>query len=201
MNYGRICFLALWLIPVSVVAELLSPETGCFAALHTLPSPVRGARREDLWWSLGVETADAGSGIVMLSGPVGYNRRRSVVKALQQKAMSYGNAYVTLYPGQIVEKTFWIGTGVATPDAFGFEQALDVSLDLFRPYDAERFEKFGRIVASKRRFALSRWVEVRICAARAGSWRVRSGDHILGEKPSVAIENIQRGTTVIPPMG
>ena len=54
---------------------------GEFVAIHTLPSPIRGAVREDLWWSIGVEVADGGTDIVMLSGPIGYNRRRSVAKA------------------------------------------------------------------------------------------------------------------------
>ena len=34
-----------------------------------------------------------------------------------------------------------------------------MSLDLFRPYGVERFEKFDGIVEAKRRFAMSRWVE------------------------------------------
>ena len=140
-------------------ALLEDARTGAFAALHVLPSPVRGAKREDLWWSIGVETASGGADIVMLSGPVGYNRRRSVVKALQNAAMPYDETYITLLPGQVVEKTFWIETGTATVEAFGVEQALDVSLGLFKPYDAERFEKFGNIVKAKRKFALSRWVE------------------------------------------
>ena len=140
-------------------ALLESSATGDFTALHVLPSPVRGARREDLWWSLGVEVADGGTDIVMLSGPVGYNRRRSAVKARQRMAMAYDETYITLQPGQIVEKTFWIETGRATADAFGFEQALYVSLDLFKPYDAERFTPFDRIVRAKRDFALTRWTE------------------------------------------
>ena len=67
-------------------ALLENVSTGGFAALHTLPSPIRGAVRNDLWWSLGVEVAEGGADIVMLSGPVGYNRMRSVVKARQRKA-------------------------------------------------------------------------------------------------------------------
>ena len=140
-------------------ALLENSGTGEFAALHVLPSPVRGARREDLWWSLGVETAEGGTDIVMLSGPVGYNRRRSAVKARQRMAMDYDETYITLQPGQIVEKTFWIENGRATPDAFGFEQALYVSLDIFRPYDAERFTPFAQIVRAKRDFAITRWTE------------------------------------------
>jgi len=140
-------------------ALLEDARSGAFAALHVLPSPVRGAVREDLWWSLGVETSGDGADIVMLSGPVGYNRRRSVVKALQGREMAYDEAYVTLRPGQVVEKTFWIQTGNARADAFGFEQALDASLDIFRPYDIVNCERFETIVRSKRDYALTRWIE------------------------------------------
>ena len=134
-------------------------STGEFAAIHTLPSPLRGEGREDLWWSMGVEVAEGGTDIVMLSGPVGYNRRRSVVKARQRSAMVYDNAYITLHPGQVVEKTFWIQTGRSAENAFGFEKALDASLDIFRPYDATKYASMDEIVRSKRKFALSRWVE------------------------------------------
>ena len=134
-------------------------KNGAFVALHTLPSPVRGARREDLWWSLGVETMDGKTDLVMLSGPVGYNRRRSVVKANQRIWLPYDETYLTLMPGQIVEKTFWIEKGRASRDAFGFEQAMDVSLELFKPYDTERLTPLSEIVRAKRAFALSRWIE------------------------------------------
>ncbi len=140
-------------------ALLENVRTGGYAALHVLPSPVRGARRDDLWWSLGVEVVEGGTDIVMMSGPVGYNRRRSVVKALQSGAMAYDDAYATLQPGQIVERTFWVETGKASDEAFGFERALDTSLDLFKPYFAERFAPFGEIVKSKRNFAVTRWIE------------------------------------------
>lgn len=140
-------------------ALLEDASSGVFAAVHVLPSPLRGAKREDLWWSLGVEVSDGGTDIVMLSGPVGYNRKRSVVKARQGMAMAYDDTYITLQPGQIVEKTFWIETGRATRDFFGFEQALETSLDIFKPYDASRHASMDEIVRSKRKFALSRWVE------------------------------------------
>lgn len=140
-------------------ALLENVSTGGFAALHTLPSPIRGAVRNDLWWSLGVEVAEGGADIVMLSGPVGYNRMRSVVKARQRKAMEYADAYITLQPGQIVEKTFWIETGKATKESFGFEQAMDVSLGLFKPYDADRCASYRDIVRSKRDFAITRWAD------------------------------------------
>lgn len=140
-------------------ALLEDTGTGAFTAVHTLPSPVRGAKREDLWWSIGVETAEGGTDIVLLSGPVGYNRQRSVVKARQGSSMAYDETYITLYPDQVIEKTFWVQTGRATKAAFGFEQAMDVSLDLFKPYDAERFVPFDQIVRAKRDYALTRWIE------------------------------------------
>ena len=130
-----------------------------FVAIHTLPSPIRGAVREDLWWSMGVEVADGGTDIVMLSGPIGYNRRRSVAKARQGAAMKYDETYITLRPGQVVEKTFWIQTGKATTDAFGFEQAMDVSLDLFKPYRTDCYEPLDAIVRAKRGYAMTRWMD------------------------------------------
>lgn len=134
-------------------------DTGDFTAVHTVPSPVRGAKREDLWWSAGVETTDDGADIVLLSGPVGYNRRRSVVKALQGKAMDYDETYLTLKPGDVIEKTYYLQRGRADKSRFGFEQAISAALDLFRPFDAERFPKTEEIVRLKRKFALSRWIE------------------------------------------
>ena len=140
-------------------ALLENAVDGTFAALHVLPSPVRGAKVKDLWWSLGVETAADGSDIVAMSGPVGYNRRRSTVKALQKSALEYDETYITLDPGQIVEKTFWIQTGRADSEAFGFERAIGFSLERFKPYDVERYAGFGEIVRSKRDFALTRWID------------------------------------------
>ena len=140
-------------------ALLEDARSGDFVAIHTLPSPLRGAVRADLWWSIGVEAAEGGADIVMLSGPIGYNRHRSVTKARQGGWMEYDNAYIALQPGQVVEKTFWIQTGRATKDAFGFEQAMDVSLDLFKPYYADHYETFEKIVDVKRKYALTRWIE------------------------------------------
>ncbi|MBR4653571.1 MAG: hypothetical protein IKO72_09440 [Kiritimatiellae bacterium] len=140
-------------------ALLEDSRGGGFTALHVLPSPVRGAVRDDLWWSVGVEAVDGGTDIVLLSGPIGYNRRRSVAKALQASAMAYDDAYITLHPGQIIEKTFWIQTGTATKDAFGFEQAMDVSLDIFKPWNPDRYEPFDRIVRAKRDYAMTRWID------------------------------------------
>lgn len=61
--------------------------------------------------------------------------------------------------GQIVEKTFWVQIGKATKDAFGFEQAMDVSLDLFKPYRSDCYEPFERICRAKRDYAMTRWID------------------------------------------
>ena len=58
------------------------------AAIHTTPSPVRGAVLNDQWWSLGVEAYNGHSDFVLYSGPIGYNKKHSVAKALQQSPMN-----------------------------------------------------------------------------------------------------------------
>lgn len=128
-------------------------------AVHTLPSPVNGRNYRDQWWSLGVEAAATGTDIVLLSGPIGYNGRRSVAKARQADAMPYDRTYLTLAPEQVVEKTFWTEEIAGTGDRFGFETALSTSLDLFQPQLAvERYPSVREIARKKRDFALTRWV-------------------------------------------
>ncbi len=141
-------------------ALLENSKTRDFAALHILPSQVRGAACDDLWWSAGVEAVGEGSDIVLMSGPVGYNRRRSISKACMMGSLPRDKTYITLYPGQVVDKTFWIQTGKASDAKFGFEQAMDVSLDLFHPYESQCFAALSHIAKVKRDYALTRWTEV-----------------------------------------
>lgn len=138
---------------------LENAKSGEFTAVHTLPSPVRGAKRADLWWSAGVEAREDGAQLVLLSGPVGYNRQHAVAKARQGSWMKYDETYLTLQPGQVVEKTFWIQKGRATRDSFGFQQAMYTCLDLYKPYDASRHPTIGEIAKVKRDYALTRWME------------------------------------------
>lgn len=146
-------------LPMPFVA-LESVECGDFVALHTLPSPVRGAVHPDQWWSAGVEARKDGADIVLLSGPVGYNRRRSVAKTRPQGWDDWGDAYIALKPGQSIEKTFWIQTGRATSDAFGFEQAVSASLDLFRPWTlVGRCASMDEILQVKHDYLMTRWIE------------------------------------------
>ena len=141
-------------------AMLESATDGYAAALHTVPSPVRGAVLADQWWSLGVEAGDGYTDFVMYSGPIGYNGVHSVAKALQRKQMRYADTYLSIEPGRIIEKTFYIELYNIETEGTGFQQPIYTSLDMNKPYDAERFASFDEIVRSKYNFAKKRWVEL-----------------------------------------
>ena len=154
---------------------MLEDAAGSYAvALHTTPSPVRGTKRQDLWWSMGVEAQrDAGS-LVLYSGPIGYNRTHSIAKALQRTPMAYTDTYIDMEPGQVIEKEFALEAYPITARGTGFQRPLYTSLDLFRPYDAERFPSFGEIVQGKYRFSQSRWMELGGGAAGYNMYDMRS---------------------------
>lgn len=141
-------------------AMLESAADGYAAALHTVPSPVRGAVLADQWWSLGVEAGDGYTDFVMYSGPIGYNGVHSVAKALQRKQMHYADTYLSIEPGRIIEKTFYIELYNIEAEGTGFQQPIYTSLDMNKPYDAERFASFDEIVRGKFNFAKKRWVEL-----------------------------------------
>ena len=140
-------------------AMLESAAGGDAAALHTVPSPVRGAMLADQWWSMGVEAHDGYSEIILYSGPIGYNGQHSVAKALQKRPMRYADTYITLEPGQIIEKSFYLECYPIEREGTGFQQPLYTTLDLYKPYDAERFATFEQIVRGKYEFAKKRWIE------------------------------------------
>ena len=141
-------------------AMLESATDGYAAALHTVPSPVRGAVLADQWWSLGVEAGDGYTDFVMYSGPIGYNGVHSVAKALQRKQMRYADTYLSIETGRIIEKTFYIELYNIEAEGTGFQQPIYTSLDMNKPYDAERFASFDEIVRGKYNFAKKRWVEL-----------------------------------------
>ena len=141
-------------------AMLESAADGYAAALHTVPSPVRGAVLADQWWSLGVEAGDGYTDFVMYSGPIGYNGVHSVAKALQRKQMRYADTYLNIEPGRVIEKTFYVELYNIEAEGTGFQQPIYTSLDMNKPYDAERFASFDEIVRGKFNFAKKRWVEL-----------------------------------------
>ena len=129
------------------------------AAMHTTPSPVKGAVLNDQWWSMGVEAYDGYTEFVLYSGPIGYNGQRSVAKALQRSPMKYSNTYLTLEPGSVIEKEFYLELYPIEREGTGFQCPLYTSLDLHKPYNVDRFESFDNIVESKYRFAQTRWID------------------------------------------
>lgn len=138
---------------------LESPQDKYAASLHFTPSPVRGAVLSDQWWSAGVEAGEGYSDFVLYSGPIGYNKKKSVAKALQRTPMEYTDTYLSMEPGRIVEKEFYIELYPIEREGTGFQQPVYTSMDLHSPYDAERFSEFNAIVESKYHFACHRWVE------------------------------------------
>lgn len=128
-------------------------------AVHTTPSPVRGATLSDQWWSLGVEAKEGKTDFVLYSGPIGYNREHSEAKALQQKPMKYTDTYITMDPGQVIEKEFFLEAYPLTEQGNGFQKPIYTSMDLHRPYDYNRFPTAKEIVKTKYNFALTRWAD------------------------------------------
>lgn len=138
---------------------LENPSTLRAVAVHTTPSPVRGAVLDDQWWSLGAEAREGCTEIVMYSGPIGYNGHRSVAKARQREYMRYSDTYIDLEPGRVIEKEYLVDLYAIERKGTGFQRPVYTSLDLYKPYDAQRFPTFKEIVDTKYRFALSRWME------------------------------------------
>lgn len=129
-------------------------------AIHVTPSPVRGAVLQDQWWSLGIEKNQSDrTEIVMYSGPIGYNGKHSVAKARQLQGMKYTDTYVTLMPGQIIEKEYFIDLFKIKEAGTGFQHPIYTSLDLHRPYVADLFPDFKTIVEGKYKFAKTRWLD------------------------------------------
>ena len=125
----------------------------------TTPSPVRGAVLDDQWWSMGVEAGDGYTDFVLYSGPIGYNRKHGVAKALQFSSMPYTQTYIDMEPGRVIEKEFCLELYEIEREGTGFQRPLYTSLDLYKPYDAESFADYHTIVKEKFRFAKNRWID------------------------------------------
>ncbi len=138
---------------------LESPKAKQAVAVHTKPSPVSGGNHLDQWWSLGLENSRTQTRFVLYSGPIGYNKQRSVAKARQRQSMPYPNAWITMQPGQIIEKEFLIEAYPVAQKGAGFRAALYTSLDRYKPFHYQRFPKFREIIESKYAYALSRWTD------------------------------------------
>lgn len=127
------------------------------AALHTVPSLAAGANRRDQWWSLGVVSRENECELLSLSGPCSANGRRSVVKAYQHKFADYPDAWITLQPGAIVEKEFFLEAYPVARRGSGFRTPLATAMTLWSPYSTDGLPAYQQIVRDKYRYARSRF--------------------------------------------
>ncbi|MCT4648576.1 MAG: hypothetical protein N4A74_26545 [Carboxylicivirga sp.] len=129
------------------------------AALHSKPTPVYGGEHFDQWWSLGLESYKNHSELVLLSGPVTYNDQPSVAKALQQKAMPYGETWMKMEPGTVIEKIYYLEAYPVKEKGAGFQTPMYTSIDIFKPFYADEFPSIDEIISEKYRFTKSRYIE------------------------------------------
>ncbi len=131
------------------------------AAIHTLPSPAPFGNIPDQWWSLGAKAQENKTELCALSGPVVWNQKRSFAKARQKNsdAMKYGDTYLNIEPGGIIEKTFFIELSGAEQKGAGFMSSINTSMDIFKPYFADDMPSFEQIIRDKYQFAKSRYIE------------------------------------------
>ena len=130
------------------------------AALHSVPSPAPFANLKDQWWSLGIGAGEGTTDLVLLSGPCASNGKRSVIKAVQPGFVPYDNAYLSVPPGAVIEKTFFLEVFSVSTQGSGFRRPVHTALTLFSPFCSEDMPTFAEIVRDKYRFAKSRWHEV-----------------------------------------
>lgn len=129
------------------------------AAIHTVPSPVKNRKLADHWWSMGIRTQEGLAEFNLLSGPIAYNHEKSVAKALQSGPLTYDNTYMTVEPGTVIEKTFYLDIYEIATEGTAFQRPVHQSLDIFKPFYTDDLPTFDEIIQSKYLFAKSRWVE------------------------------------------
>ena len=129
------------------------------AALHTLPCPAPCAHRLDQWWSLGLTAHDAATELALLSGPCASNGQRSVIKAVQPGFVAYPDAWLTVPPGTVIEKTFFLDAWTAPREGAGFQQAVRSTLDRYPPGITPDLPSAREIIEGKLRYAETRWLD------------------------------------------
>ncbi len=129
------------------------------AALHSVPSPLRAGNYDDQWWSLGIEYIEDGVELALLSGAVSSNGNSGVIKAQQRSFVPYGEAYLNIPPGTIIDKRFFIQLYPVAERGHGFRPALWQSIQLFEPFDFSGFPPLAEIIRLKFLDTTNRWHE------------------------------------------
>jgi hypothetical protein len=129
------------------------------AVIHTVPCPLRDPEYPDHWWSMGVAAYEDYSELVLLSGPVTYNGKKSIAKALQCGSFLYDNTYLKITPGTIIEKTFYLDAFPVERQGTAFQKPVHDAINMYRPFYTEDLPQYNEILKLKYRFARSRWIE------------------------------------------
>ena len=129
------------------------------AALHSIPSPAAFGNLPDQWWSMGAEYYKDHTELKLLSGPVGYNEQRAVIKFMQQRSAPYAGATLDVKPKAVIEKTYFLQAYPVVREGDGFRKPIHTSIDIFKPYFVEEFPSFEEIIEAKSRFAINRFFE------------------------------------------
>ncbi len=147
-------------------------------AIHSLPSPVPFGHKIDQWWSIGIINHLNDTELCLLSGPVGFNGKKSVIKAFQGTDMmeKYDEAWIDLPPGTVVEKTFYLEGHTKLEKGSGFQSAVESSLQIFQPWDLSGLPTYEDILQSKITFSESRYREG---TDYAGFWKYPNRDFFV----------------------
>lgn len=129
------------------------------AALHSSPSPARFGHRADQWWSLGVEYLDDSTEMALYSGPVASNGRNAIVKGHQRGWHDYPDAWCTLPPGAIVEKTFFIEAAHTSRPGAGFQIPTRTAMRLLPAANPDGFPPVRDVLTRKFADTYQRWRE------------------------------------------
>ena len=129
------------------------------AVIHTVPSSVRDPKLFDHWWSMGVTAHEGYSELTLLSGPITYNDQRSIAKAHQCGAMKYGNTYISVKPGAVIEKTFYLDLYPIARQGTAFQKPVHDAISMYKPFYTEDLPSAKEIIEGKYRLAKARWTE------------------------------------------
>ncbi len=166
------------------------------AVIHTLPSSLRDPKLFDHWWSMGVTAHEGYSELTLLSGPITYNDQKSVAKAHQCGMMKYGDTYISVKPGAIIEKTFYLDLYPIEKQGTAFQKPVHDAISMFKPFYAEDLPSLSEIVKSKYRMAKTRWTEGDVYAGFNMYPRMDRPEIVMGwcgqaESPGYALQNLK----------